>query len=78
MLGWVVRQFPLILAIMILMSSCNFMLSGVEHEKCFITLGSGSICYDSCNVHGRSLHSLSSLFNSENNTLDCENNIPSR
>ena len=35
MLDWVVHQFPLILAIIILMSC-------VEHEKCFITLGSGS------------------------------------
>ena len=32
---------PLILAISVFMSSLNFMLSLVEHEKSFITLGPG-------------------------------------
>ena len=30
-------KFPLILAILVLISSLNFMLSSVEHEKSFIT-----------------------------------------
>ena len=39
-------KFPMILAISEFMSSFNFMLSGVEHEKSFITLGPGSnLCH---------------------------------
>ena len=34
-------KFQLILAISVIMSSLNFMLSRVEHEKSFITSGPG-------------------------------------
>ena len=34
-------KFPLTLAISVSMSSLNFMLSSVEHDKCFIALGPG-------------------------------------
>ena len=35
--GNLILKFLLILAISVFMSSLNFMLSRVEHEKCFIT-----------------------------------------
>ena len=34
-------KYPLILAISVLMSCLHFMLSGVKHEKSFITLRPG-------------------------------------
>ena len=36
-----ILKIPLILAILIFMSNLNIMLSCVEHEKSFITLGPG-------------------------------------
>ena len=39
--GDLTMKSPLILAFSVFMSSLNFMLSSLEHEKSFITLGPG-------------------------------------
>ena len=39
--GDLILKFPLVLAISLFMSSLEFMLGRVEHEKSFITLGTG-------------------------------------